>query len=173
MTRKCTLLGILIAAISWLGPVTGNAAGAAPSSVVPAPAFSLVTLTGERLSTADLPGRVTLINFWATWCAPCAVEVPDLVGLQAAHRDRVRVIGVSVDEVDRRSLVEEFVVRQQVNYPVALADDAVIAAFRVVGVPMSVVIDGAGNVVKIHRGRVSRSVLEADVRTLVGLLTRP
>jgi len=175
MTRNTikapAVIGALIAAL-WLAPVTGSAAGPAAAGL-PAPSFSLATLTGERLSTADLPGRVTLINFWATWCAPCAEEVPDLVGLQATYGDRVRIVGVSVDEASRRPLVDEFLARHQVNYPVAMADDAVIAAFGVIGLPTSIVIDGAGNVVKTHRGRVSRDMLDADLQTLALLLPLP
>src|SRR5262245_23663661 len=60
--------------------------------------FTVRTLDGQTISSASFRGKVTLINFWATWCGPCRAEIPDLVALQDRYRDRLQIIGISQDE---------------------------------------------------------------------------
>src|SRR5580692_9754482 len=66
-----------------------------PSSVK---AITMRTIDGETISSGDWHGKVTLVNFWATWCPPCRAEIPDLVALQDKYRDKLQVIGISQDE---------------------------------------------------------------------------
>src|SRR4029078_11229354 len=110
------------------------ARSAAPEPGVPAPpevrifrkpdapsTFSVQTIKGQRLSTGDFKGKVTSVNFWATWCGPCKAEIPDLVALQDRYRDYVQVIGISEDE-DAPDAVQRFADERKVNYPIAMSN---------------------------------------------------
>ncbi|HEV2985920.1 MAG TPA: TlpA disulfide reductase family protein, partial [Vicinamibacterales bacterium] len=77
--------------------------------------FTAIDLDGRPVS--PVRGKVTIINFWATWCSPCRAEVPDLVALQEKYRDRLQIIGVSEDEAPAGE-VRQFVVAHKMNYPV-------------------------------------------------------
>jgi len=82
------------------------------------PEFSRETLDGEVLTQEALSGKVTLVNFWATWCGPCIVETPELVALHNEWKDRkFEIIGVSMDEADL-DVIQEFVDRFEVPYPI-------------------------------------------------------
>ena len=85
----------------------------------PAPAFTLRALDGREVSPASLRGKVVIVNFWATWCAPCRAEIPDLVALQDKYKDTLQVIGISEDEAPRRRR-KRFAADHQMNYPVAM-----------------------------------------------------
>ncbi len=82
------------------------------------PDFSKETLDGDILTQDDLSGKVTLVNFWATWCGPCIIETPELVALRNEWEDReFEIIGVSMDE-GGLDVVQEFVDRFEVPYPI-------------------------------------------------------
>src|SRR4029077_4076098 len=61
--------------------------------------FTVTDLNGRTISSADLRGKVVLVNFWATWCPPCRAEIPNLIKLQDKYRDQLVVLGISEDEV--------------------------------------------------------------------------
>ena len=95
-----------------------------------APDFALPTLGGETFRLSDLRGKVVVVNFWATWCAPCREEIPDLVRLQEAYRGRgVAFVGVSVDE-EGAAVVRPFAEQYGINYPVALDDGSVMQRYE-------------------------------------------
>jgi len=112
----------------------------------PAPAFALEDLSGGPLSNDALKGTVVLLDFWATWCAPCRKSMP---GLQALHDEYAargfRVVGVSIDE-DGRDKVAAYVAGRKLTYPIALDAKANPAweAFRVKAVPAAYLIDREG-----------------------------
>lgn len=78
--------------------------------------LDVTDIQGKRWTTADLQGRVVLIDFWATWCAPCLQQIPDFRRLRAAYRDRFEVLAISVDSRTRRDFVA-WVNRQGVSWP--------------------------------------------------------
>jgi thiol-disulfide isomerase/thioredoxin len=130
------------------------------------------TIRGERLSLASLKGKVTLINFWATWCGPCKAEIPDLVALQERYRDQLQIIGVSEDEAPAEA-VQRFADEHRVNYPIVMATDAIRTAFPgVSALPTSFVIDPEGRVVQRHIGLLDPVTTEHETRALAGLATR-
>src|SRR4051812_11938852 len=92
------------------------------------PAFSMRDLDGRAISPESLRGKVTIVNFWATWCPPCRAEIPDLVALQKKYGDRLQVIGVSQDEGPIEP-VKRFAADQQMNYPIVMMTPELEQAF--------------------------------------------
>lgn len=137
-----------------------------PKSVAP---FTLTTLDGKTLSSADWKGKVVLVNFWATWCGPCRAEIPDLVDLQNKYRDRLVVIGISEDEgpVDG---VRKFAEQYMVNYPIAMTTDEVNERFPgITALPTTYFLDTEGLIVQKHVGMLHARETEATTRLLAGL----
>ena len=115
----------------------------------PAPAFELKDLTGKTISSESLKGQVVLIDFWATWCAPCRKAMPELQALHEKYASRgFSVLGVSIDE-GGTSKVKKFVTSAKISYPIAMDSDRTPAwdAFRVKAVPAAFLIDRQGNIV--------------------------
>jgi thiol-disulfide isomerase/thioredoxin len=121
----------------------------APSLDV-APAFRLPTLAGEQVSLADFRGRTVVLNFWATWCGPCKMELPTLVAFSAAHPD-VPVLFVAVDGTPE-ALAAFAAAHDMPPGQVLLADPATRAAYGVSTLPTTVVVGGDGEVRSAHSG---------------------
>ncbi len=135
----------------------------------PVPELTMVTIDGRSLSLADLRGKVTVINFWATWCPPCRAEIPDLVALQEAFPDHLQIIGVSEDQGGVEA-VESFVQEHGINYPIVMATPELEAAFPgVAALPTSYVLDREARIVQRHIGILSRTTTEQETRVLAGL----
>jgi peroxiredoxin len=115
------------------------------------PAFSLKNTAGKTVRLSNYRGKVVLVNFWATWCAPCLAEMPELVKLQREHRARgLQIIGVA-HPTDKAVQVMKTIRRLKVSYPVLFGDEKTLALFEVADVlPVTVIIDRSGKV----RGRI-------------------
>ena len=128
-------------------------------------------LDGGTLSMADLRGKVTLVNYWATWCGPCRHEIPQLVELQDHYGDQLQVIGVSTDEGDPAN-VKAFAQEFQMNYPVVMATPEINRQFPgVFALPTSFVVDTEGRIVQTHVGLINPAVIEQETRYLAELPT--
>ncbi len=116
-----------------------------------APAFVLKDLRGRTLRLSDYKGRVLLINFWATWCAPCLVEMPDLVKLQKEYESRgLQIIGVNCPPTTRKS-VKGVARKLKINYPILFGTDKVSDAYYATSVlPTTIIVDRDGKI----RGRI-------------------
>jgi cytochrome c biogenesis protein CcmG, thiol:disulfide interchange protein DsbE len=131
--------------VTWLGLIPGcGFAGAEPAMDVPVPPLTLTTLNGQTFDLEKLQGNVVLINYWATWCAPCRKEIPKLSAFYRRYHERgLEVIGISIDRPDDLAKV-----RRQMNsiaYPVAvLKDISVNGLGKPEGVPVTYVIDSKG-----------------------------
>jgi cytochrome c-type biogenesis protein len=112
----------------------------------PAPAYSAVTATGSRTSTASLAGRVVLLNVWATWCAPCRAEIPYLQRLHDRHqKEGLSIIGVSVDALGEDDKISAFAAEMSMTYPIWRdPDERILSDFMAIGVPASYLIDRTG-----------------------------
>lgn len=119
-----------------------------PDEPEDAPDVTVETMSGESIALAGRPGEVLLVNFWATWCAPCRKEIPDLVALQEDLGPRgLTVIGISLDQQGAEA-VEPFLADYAINYPIALdTEGAIEKAFGgVYGLPMTYVIGPEGRI---------------------------
>ncbi len=178
--RTKRLSVILLCGVASLAPC-GRGSGqapAAPSGVRrirfvknpdPVPPFTLRDIDGKTLSSSELRGKVTLLNFWATWCGPCRAEIPELIELQKKYAGKLQIVGLSTDEIPA-ALVRRFVQKQGINYRVAIAAPEVHAKFGgIVALPTSFVLDMEGRVVEKHIGLNDPSLYEAEIRALLGL----
>jgi thiol-disulfide isomerase/thioredoxin len=137
-----------------------------PSAV---PAFSVTDLDGRSISSNDWRGKVTIINFWATWCPPCRAEIPDLVALQEKYRDRLQIIGVSQDEGPTEP-VKRFAAEQHMNYPIVMMTPEFDRHFPGIhALPTSFVLDREVRVVQRHVGMLNAMLTEQETRSLSGL----
>jgi thiol-disulfide isomerase/thioredoxin len=127
------------------------------------------TLDGRTISSSDWKGKVTIVNFWATWCPPCRAEIPDLVALQEKYRDRLQVIGISEDEGGPEA-VQRFAAAYHINYPIVMSTPELLKAFSgVYALPTSFIIDREMHVVQKHVGALNAETTEQETRALVGL----
>ena len=185
---RLLLLIAVSSAPTWVAcsPVPDTAAGA-PSPVfglptggmtlellrepVPVGDVTMETLDGRTMSTRDWQGKVTLVNFWATWCGPCRQEIPDLIRLQERYPDHLQVIGISTDEGDP-SLVRAFADEMGMNYPVVMATTELNRQFPgVAALPTSFIVDPQGRIVQTHVGLIRPVVFEQEVRHLTSMPT--
>jgi thiol-disulfide isomerase/thioredoxin len=142
------------------------------SDPTPAPPFLANDLSGAIVSSASLRGKVVILNFWATWCPPCRLEIPELIALSNKYKDRLAIIGVSVDEDATREDLKAFVQQFKVNYPVLMdapQHDISKQFGAVAALPTSFIIDTEGRVVQKHVGLHPEGEYENEVRYLLGL----
>ncbi|MGA3055340.1 MAG: redoxin domain-containing protein [Candidatus Korobacteraceae bacterium] len=132
-----------------------------------APDFSLQDLNGQPLALADYRGKVVLLDFWATWCAPCLDEIPHFVALQNEYREQgLQVIGISMD--DGPKPVRDFYQRFKMNYPVALGTEKLAQAYGgVLGLPVTFLIGRDGQVAAKYIGEVQMPVVEQEIKSLL------
>lgn len=163
------VLTLVLAAILSLG-AAGWAAAQAPTNawdVKPAP---LPDPKGEKHTVADWKGKVILLNFWATWCAPCQVEIRDLKRWQAEHgKEGLQVIGIGLD--DERK-VRNFARSLEINYPVMAASEAgpkILANWGNTDgeIPYTVVIAPDGSIPYIERGSFTDAAFDRYVKPLL------
>ena len=154
-------------AVLFAGIAAAMAASLAGAS--PAPDFRLETLEGRAVRLSDFRGRAVLLNFWASWCAPCRVEMPWLADLSKRYRRQgLEVIGVSMDGADR-ARVASFVRERKIPYAILLGDETVGAAYGGVRyLPQTFLIGRDGMIVRSISGLTEKSDFTLEVRRLLG-----
>jgi peroxiredoxin len=134
----------------------------------PAPDFVLKDAADRRIQLSSFRGKVVLVNFWATWCGGCKVEIPWLIGFQQEYARRgFDVLGVSFDE-DGWKIVKPFIAAKHLNYPVMIGDSRFASLFGGVdALPVTYVIDKAGRIATRHLGVVDKSQYQAEIEKLL------
>ncbi len=190
VSLKFSMIVIILvaaAAIAFTGCKSGGsqAAGlgnqaAAVSTQKPLPSAPDVTfkdLQGKDVSLASLKGKVVLVNFWATWCEPCQVEIPWMIAFQKKYADKgFTLLGVAMDE-EGKSVVDPYVQKTQfdvdghpttMNYPIVLGNDDLADKFGgLLGLPTTYVITREGKVAKRYIGLATESDLDKLIQSLL------
>jgi len=132
--------------------------------------FAVEDLSGETLRSADLAGKVVVIDFWATWCGPCIRELPELVEYHRRLEGRTDVALLSFNVTDERADLERFLEKKQVPFPVYLGDD-LIGPYELVAFPTKLIIDmretGPGVVCFRREGYTRVASIEARIAELL------
>ena len=150
-----------------LWPQVAAAFGVASANAA-APDFQLITLAGDTLSTDRLRGKVVLVNFWATWCPPCRVEMPGFQSVYDRKKDRgFVVLGISTDATGRET-VARYLAEHDISYPVAMATGGVVQQFGGASMlPSSFLIDRSGRIRHEVRGIFTSVALSQAVERLL------
>ncbi len=144
----------------------GAAEPETPSERRQAPNFILTTLRGETLSLGQLRGKPVVIDFWATWCAPCVHQIPILNDFQLDHGEDVPVLGISLDQ--DAEVIRAFLEEHPIRYRVLQAKMALPRSYGAIGFPTLYVLDGEGGIVFEHAGIVDREELDRAVAEAQG-----
>lgn len=143
----------IISALSFvLLSALSNGAIAASEMNQPAPDFTLKSLSGKNIKLSELAGKVVLLNFWASWCAPCRLEMPLLNDLHNKYQalDFV-VLGVNVEE--QTDLARSYISQRPVDFPILFdSSNTVSKLYQVVAMPSTVMIDRNGQMRYLHQG---------------------
>ncbi len=160
---------LLILCISWVGAARAVEPVALPD---PAPLFAatLWDVGNRPYPLAALRGKPLLVNFWARWCGPCRVEIPELVRVRRQFRDHgLQVVGIGIE--DQAATVGEFARAYEMDYTVLLAKDAGLPLMKTLGnskggLPYTLIIDGNGRTVARFEGLLKPAELDAALARL-------
>jgi len=137
------------------------------SSFIEVADFTLSTLDGDTMALSDFKGKVIILDFWATWCAPCRVEIPGFVELQREYgKLGLQILGVSLDR-GKKEDVKDFCDKYNVNYPILMDDGNVARKFGVTAIPTTYIIDRDRNLFKKYIGVREKRVFQNDIEQLI------
>lgn len=169
--RRRRLVAVGVAALLLGGAAVlawGGGRGApAPAGPQPHADVEVVLFAGGTMTLGELRGRPAVVNFFASWCAPCAAEMPDFEAAHQRRADEVAFVGIALQDSPGSAM--ELVRRTGVTYPVAAdPDGALYRVFGAVAMPTTVFLDAEGDVVERVSGALSAEQLEAHVAALLG-----
>jgi peroxiredoxin len=133
-----------------------------------APDFALKDMNGQTAKLSDYRGKVVLVNFWATWCSPCQVEIPWFKSFEQSYKDRdFAVLGVSMDD-DGWTAVKPYLVDHKINYRVVIGTEELTQLYGGVdALPTTFIIDREGRIASVHIGLVSKSEYQNEILKLL------
>jgi thiol-disulfide isomerase/thioredoxin len=134
-----------------------------------APAFTLTTLDGKKVSLSDYKGRPVLVNFWATWCGPCKVEMPWFESFRKQYAAQgFEVLGLADDVDAGKDAISKVAQKTGVTYPILLTDGKVQTAYGGLDyLPMSFYVDRNGVIVEETAGLGSKDEIEAHIKKTI------
>jgi peroxiredoxin len=169
-------LALVFATASAWGQQNVHATIVPEANRTAAPAFGLADASGKNTKLTDYGGKVVLLNFWATECGGCKLEIPSFIELESAHKsDSFTVVGVSMDASyetlksadEAWSKVKPFVVEHKLNYPVLMGDSALLSSYGLKALPATYLIDKQGRIAASYFGVVDKSDVEANINKLL------
>lgn len=174
MSHRIWLTAALSVAIALAGCSRSQEPGVEAASLKPeskrnaAPSFSLKDSNGASVSLAEYKGKVVLLNFWATWCGPCKMEIPWFIEFEQQFKDRgFAVIGVSMDE-DGWDIVRPYLQEKKINYRILLGNDQIATLYGgVESLPTTFLLDRDGKIAATHVGLVSKSDYKNEIIQLL------
>jgi peroxiredoxin len=170
------VLALVFATTSAPGQQGVHATVVPQASRLAAPAFQLADSSGTNKQVTDYRGKVVLLNFWATECGGCKLEVPWLIELESAHKsDSFTVVGVSMDTSYEGSIsadeawskVKPFVLDHKLNYPVLMGDATLITSYKLGAVPATYLIDKQGRIAATYSGVIDKSDVDSNINKLL------
>lgn len=164
------LAGMLTYTVHYHRTHSGPQSAALPGGSLvgkPAPDFQLTTLDGKNASLADFRGKAVLLNFWATYCGPCRIEMPWFVDLQKKYAAQgFQIVGIDDEDVSDKTL-KDFIDQIGTNYPILHGKDAVADAYGVEGLPTTFFIGRNGKVIDQTLGLASKKELEQRIQRTI------
>jgi peroxiredoxin len=142
----------------------------------PAPTFHLASSTGKTVQPADYKGKVVLLNFWATKCGGCVLEIPAFIDLQQKYeKSGFTTVGISSDvsysglknDAEGWQLVRPFMASHKMNYPILMGNDSLVTAYGFELWPASYLIDKSGKIAATYIGVVDKNDVEANIKALL------
>jgi peroxiredoxin len=162
-----SLLKIAFVVLCFVLPARGQTNLVEVNSRKAAPDFTLADSKDTTIKLSKYRGRVVLLDFWATWCGGCKVEIPWYIEFQKKYKDSgLSVVGVSVDDDGWKS-VKPFLEAKQVNYPVVIGDWDLAGRFGTTSLPATLLIDRNGRVADLHVGMVDRDTFDREIQVLL------
>jgi peroxiredoxin len=132
------------------------------------PDFTLPDANGAAITLSAYKGKVVLLDFWATWCTGCKVEIPWYMEFAKKYEQSgLAVIGVSMDQ-EGWAVVKPFMLEKQMNYPVVIGNDNLAKQFGLTNMPLTLLIDREGKIALAHAGVVDKAAFESKLRALLG-----
>lgn len=132
-----------------------------------APDFSLKDADDKDLKLSDQKGKVVVVNFWATWCHGCQLEIPWYIEFQKKYEKQgLVVIGISMDEDGWKS-VRPWLTEKQVNYPIVIGNQALADRYGLNGMPLTALVDRDGKIADVHVGVVEKDATEQKIQALL------
>lgn len=133
-----------------------------------APDFQLANLNGELIRLSEFEGKVIILNFWATWCAPCRMEIPHLNNLYSTYREQgLSVIGIALDP-SGPEILKSFAQELNIDYPILIGNDNISDSYGgIFGIPTTFVVGRDGIIHHRFIGLAQEDVLEKDILALL------
>jgi peroxiredoxin len=152
---------------SFLPPEPAQSGLKPPSGRRLAPDFNLEDASGKDVKLPDLKGKVVLVNFWATWCEGCQVEIPWFVEFQKEYASRgFVVVGISMDDDGWKS-VKPWIKEKKVNYPIVIGNEGLGKQYGLEGMPLTALVDREGRIADVHHGIVEKTATQQKIRELL------
>jgi len=166
-TMCLAAMGMMVLAVALRG--SGDAPSEAEESVwlgKAAPDFELTDLSDKTVRLSDFKGKVVLLDFWATWCAPCRMEIPDLIQLQKQYADKgFTLLGVALDD-EGAAVVKPVAQKLGINYPVVIGNTKVAAVYGgIQALPTTFLVGRDGKILKTYIGARDKSEFQQDIQS--------